>query len=160
VELTGIDVEMLKDAPRLKDVLEEFKIFLEDSVFVAHNVNFDYGFISKSLEQYDLGALNNRYFCSIELAKRVINAYRYGLDHLKEVLDIKVGNHHRAYDDALSTVEILNHCIENLDEDILTTEDLIDFSKSDNIIGYSLEDNSNFNSLEDSPFANIKVDNG
>jgi DNA polymerase-3 subunit epsilon len=137
--LTGINVDMLQDAPPLKEVLEEFKIFLDDSVFVAHNVNFDYNFISKSLEQYELGVLLNRYFCSIDLSKRVINAYRYGLDHLKEVLDIKIGHHHRAYDDALSTVEILNYCIERLDTDIVTTEDLIAFSKSDNIVGYSID---------------------
>jgi len=41
-EITGITLDMLEDAPNLKDVLEEFKIFLEDDVFVAHNIDFGF----------------------------------------------------------------------------------------------------------------------
>lgn len=133
-EVTNITPSMLEDAPPLNVVLEEFKMFLEDDVFVAHNIKFDYTFISDSFEKNDLGKLENRKFCSIDLAKRTINAPKYGLEHLKELLNINVDSHHRAYCDALSTSYILQTSLDNLDSSIQTAEDLIKFSKSDNII--------------------------
>jgi DNA polymerase-3 subunit epsilon len=133
-EVTGITVDMLKDAPSLKNVMEEFKIFLEDDIFVAHDIKFDYGFISDTLEQFDLGQLANRKLCTIDLAKRVIKSDRYGLRFLKELLEIDLDNHHRAYSDALSSAIILEKCIKGLPKEIKTSEDLIAFSKSDNII--------------------------
>ena len=132
-EVTSITPDMLEDAPVLKVVLEEFKLFLEDDVFVAHNINFDYKFVSDSFEKFDLGKLQNRSLCTIDLARRTIVAKRYGLDFLKELLNIDIDNHHRAYSDALSTFYILEKSINSLNDDILTTEDLIKFSKSDNL---------------------------
>ncbi|WP_298753280.1 3'-5' exonuclease [uncultured Arcobacter sp.] len=133
-EVTNITPSMLKDAPVLKTVLEEFKIFLEDDVFVAHDIKFDYRFISESFKKYNLGELQNRKLCTIDLAKRTIEAQRYGLDFLKDLLHINIDTQHRAYSDALSTSYILKESISKLSEKIITAEDLIAFSKSDNII--------------------------
>ncbi len=133
-EVTNITPKMLEDAPILKVVLEEFKLFLEDSVFVAHNIKFDYPFVSDSFVNYDLGKLENRSLCTIDLARRTIKAKRYGLDFLKELLNINIENQHRAYSDALSTTYILEESIKHLKENVLTTENLIDYSKSDNLI--------------------------
>jgi len=133
-EVTNITPKMLEDAPVLKVVLEEFKIFLSDDVFVAHNIKFDYPFVSESFEKYNLGKLQNRNLCTIDLARRTIEAKRYGLDFLKELLSIDIDNQHRAYSDALSTSFILKESVQNLKDGILTAEDLIDFSKSDNLL--------------------------
>ena len=94
-EVTNITPEMLEDAPSLQAVLKEFKLFLEDDVFVAHDIKFDYNFISNSFKKYDLGVLENRKLCTINLARRTIKAQRYGLDFLKELLNIDIDNHHR-----------------------------------------------------------------
>ena len=128
-ELTGITPEMTHNAPNLRSVLEEFKIFLEDDVFVAHAIAFDYKFISDSFKKYDLGELCNRRLCTIDLSKKVIDCERYGLKYLKEHLHIDIDNHHRAFSDALSTQKILEVCFEKLPTNIITTEDLITFSK-------------------------------
>ena len=133
-EVTNIKPKMLEDAPVLKVVLEEFKLFLEDHVFVAHDIKFDYKFISDSFEQYDLGKLENRKLCTIDLARRTIEAQRYGLDFLKELLNIDIENQHRAFSDALSTSYILKESLSKISNEINTTEKLIDFSKSDNLI--------------------------
>ena len=129
---------MLEDAPVLQSVLKEFKFFLEDDVFVAHDIKFDYNYISDSLEQYDLGRLANRKICSIDLAKRTIDSPRYGLGFLKETLDIKLDNHHRAYDDAyaISTLFLLSFSsLKVIDtEKITNVEKLISFSKSSKTI--------------------------
>lgn len=128
-ELTGITPDMTYNAPNLRTVLEEFKIFLEDDVFVAHAISFDYKFVSDSFQKYDLGALCNRRICTIDLSKKLIECERYGLKYLKEHLNIDIDNHHRAFSDALSTQRILEVCLNKLPNSIKTTEDLIDFSK-------------------------------
>lgn len=130
-EVTNIKPSMLKDAPVLEKVLKEFKLFLQDDVFVAHNIKFDYGFISDSFEKYDLGKLYNRRLCTIDLARRTIDSDKYGLSALKKTLDIEVDNHHRAYYDALATTYILQECINKLDlKTVNSVEKLIHFSKS------------------------------
>jgi DNA polymerase-3 subunit epsilon len=128
-ELTGISPEMTHSAPNLRTVLEEFKIFLEDDVFVAHAIAFDYKFVSDSFKKYDLGELCNRRICTIALSKKLLNCERYGLKYLKEDLNIDIDNHHRAYSDALSTQKILQICLDRLPKKIVTTEDLINFTK-------------------------------
>ncbi|MEA3383192.1 MAG: 3'-5' exonuclease [Campylobacterota bacterium] len=129
-EITGITPEMLNGAPNIQTVLGEFKIFLEDDVFVAHAISFDYKFISDSLEKYDLGKLCNRKVCTIDMSKRLIEAPRYGLQYLKEFLNIDVDDHHRAYSDAISTAYVFSKCLESLPNECVYTEDLIKFSKS------------------------------
>ncbi|MBD3840654.1 MAG: 3'-5' exonuclease [Campylobacterales bacterium] len=128
-EITGITQQMTSDAPQIKEVLEEFKIFLEDDVFVAHNISFDYKFLNDSLIKYNLGQLCNRKLCTIDLSHKTIKAERYGLQYLKEQFQIDIPNHHRALSDALSTTEIFKICLGNLPGNIKTTEQLIDFAK-------------------------------
>jgi len=127
-QITGITEDMVKDAPNLKDVLEEFKLFLEDDIFVAHAISFDYKFISDSLKKYDLGELCNRKLCTIDLSKRVIETERYGLKYLKKFLNINIENHHRAFSDAISTSYILDYCLTHLPCKIENTEELLKFS--------------------------------
>ncbi|EAU00395.1 3'-5' exonuclease [Campylobacter curvus] len=128
-QLTGISQSDLTGAPSLKSVLERFKIFLGTSVFVAHNVNFDYGFISQSLSNIGLGMLLNRKLCTIDLSRRTIASQKYGLGSLKELLGIN-NTHHRALNDAIAATEILKICISRLPFSIQSVEDLINFSKT------------------------------
>ena len=129
VRLTNIEQSDLRGAPSLKQVLHEFRLFLGSDVFVAHNVRFDYNFISKSLQTIGEDELLNRKLCTVDLARKTIDAERHGLGHLKEVLQIDAGEHHRAYADALSAAKVLDACFRNLPEEVKTTEDLIRFSK-------------------------------
>jgi len=128
-ELTGITLDMLYNASNLKDVLEEFRIFIEDDIFVAHNISFDYKFISDSMKKHNLGELFNRKLCTIELAQRTIESNRYGLKYLKELLNIDIKGEHRAYDDVLSTVEVFQTSLKKLPKDVVFCEDLIKFSQ-------------------------------
>ncbi|HHD77928.1 MAG TPA: DNA polymerase III subunit epsilon, partial [Campylobacteraceae bacterium] len=107
----------------------DFKLFLGDDVFVAHNVKFDYNFISTSLKTVGLEELLNRKLCTVDLARKTIDAEKHGLAYLREHLDIQTGEHHRAYADALSAAKVLDACFQNIPEHVKTTEDLIAFSK-------------------------------
>jgi len=127
VQLTGITLNDVKNAPSLKSVLEKFRLFLSDAVFLAHNVNFDYKFISHSMEKSGFGPLLNRKLCSIDLAKKTIEADRYGLGFLIKLFDIEV-DHHRAYSDAYAAMIVFEKSLKNLPDFVITTEDLIKFS--------------------------------
>jgi len=128
-KLTNIEVADLADAPSLKDTLKKFKNFLGDCVFVAHNVGFDYNFISKSLETIGEEKLLNRRLCTVNLSKKTITAQRHGLGYLRQHLSIDAGEHHRAYSDALSAAKVLEECFKNIPDEIKSTEDLIRFSQ-------------------------------
>ena len=129
-EITGIKAEDTKDAPHLKEVLTEFKTFLGDAIFIAHDVKFDYMFISKSMQKIDLPALLNRSLCSLALAERTIVSYRYALSYLNDSLNLNPNaQHHRAMSDVLTTYGLFLLSLDHIDEDVKNVEDLIRFSK-------------------------------
>ncbi|AFL68960.1 3'-5' exonuclease [Sulfurospirillum barnesii] len=128
-QLTGITLDELAFAPSLNSVLEGFRLFIRDAVFVAHNVNFDYYFISYALEQAGFGPLLNRRLDTIDLARKCIEAPKYGLSALAEHLGISFENHHRALFDAKATTEVFLHTLHHLPEEVLTVEQLIAFSR-------------------------------
>jgi len=126
--ITNISQKDLVDAPKLKNVLNDFKLFLSDSVFVAHNVRFDYNFIADSFRKVGLPELLNRRLCTIDLAKKTIESEKYGLVFLKDKLNIDIENHHRAYADALSALEVLKISLKSIPDEVRSVEDLIAFS--------------------------------
>lgn len=129
-ELTGISLEDTKDAPSLKEVMYQFKSFLGDAVFVAHDVRFDYKFTSAMMERVGLEPLANRKLCTFELAQRTLKFDRYGLKYLNELMDLhQDADHHRALSDAITALELLKKSLKKLPKKILTVEDLIRFSK-------------------------------
>ncbi len=130
VRITGINAEQTKDAPPLKQVMKEFRFFLADSIFVAHDVKFDFKFISAMMKKVNLGELFNRHICSIGLAERTIISYRYSLSYLNELLKLyQEATHHRAMSDAITTTKLFIKSLTLLNENQETVEDLIRFSK-------------------------------
>jgi DNA polymerase-3 subunit epsilon len=129
-KITGIVPDDLIDAPSRLEVLSKLRVFFDDAVFVAHNANFDYGFLNHSFDRFGLGTIGNQKLCSIELARRTIKSERYGLAYLNESLELGVEVHHRAYSDALTTARLLNILFDNLPRYVKTTDDLLRFSIS------------------------------
>lgn len=130
-QITGISVEDTKDAPNLKKVMYDFRLFLGDSIFVAHDVKFDYKFISLSMQKIGLPPLLNRMLCTISLAERTVESYRYALSYLNKLLRLYPdAKHHRAMCDVLTTYELFKLCLSKIDESVKSVEDLIGFSKN------------------------------
>ncbi|HHD75664.1 MAG TPA: 3'-5' exonuclease [Campylobacterales bacterium] len=129
-KITGIVPEDLRKAPTQLEVLTGLKQFMEDAIFVAHNVNFDYDFLNYSFDRFGLGHIGNPKLCSIELARRTIESERYGLGYLTETLALGDHIQHRAYSDALMTSKLLERSFENLPTYINATDDLLRFSLS------------------------------
>ena len=127
-KVTGINQDMLKNQKSQKEILKKFRLFLGDSIFVAHAADFDFFFLAKQFEKENLGKLLNRHLCTIKLAEKTIDASRYGLKYLKEELNLPNEIDHRALGDARTTARVFLKSLKNLPEDIITTEDLISFA--------------------------------
>ena len=129
-KMTGIEEIDLIGAPSRKQALTMLREFMQDSIFVAHNVLFDYSFLSASFNRFGLGDIGNQRFCTINLAKRTFKSEKYGLAYLNESLGIDTATHHRAYSDALSAFFIMQKSLETVPNYVITTDDLIQFSTS------------------------------
>lgn len=131
-EITGITVSDLKNGEREKDALVGFRNFLQDSVFCAHSVDFDFSFISHRMEQNGLFPLLNKRLCTFDLAKKTLKATKYGLKTLKNELSLGDDIHHRALPDAKSSALVFEAAIKNIKQKFESVEDLIIFSKTKN----------------------------
>lgn len=101
--LTGINNEMVKDAPSFKEASSRIFELLHDKIFVAHNVNFDYSFI-----KYHLGNcgfdLQTKKLCTVRLGRKIIPGLpSYGLGKFCSQMGIIINNRHRALGDAEAT---------------------------------------------------------
>jgi DNA polymerase-3 subunit epsilon len=129
-DITGITAQDTKDAPDLSTVMHQFKLFLGDAVFVAHDVKFDYTFISKSMQKVGLEPILNRSLCSLALAERTIVSYRYALSYLNDTFHLNSNpTHHRAMSDVITTYALFKLSMQNCSESLNNVEDLIKFSK-------------------------------
>jgi DNA polymerase-3 subunit epsilon len=106
--LTGIDDAMVADAPVFAEVADAIDQFTAGCVFVAHNVNFDYGFIKEEFNRLE------RYYrrpklCTVrEMRKYYKGLSSYSLANLTKHFDIGMQRHHRAMSDAVAASELLN----------------------------------------------------
>jgi DNA polymerase-3 subunit epsilon len=110
--LTGINNEMVRDAPIFDDISEKVLEMLSDRVFVAHNVNFDYSFIRHQLEQSGF-KWTARKLCTVRAARKIKSGLRsYSLGKLCHSLDIPLTNQHRAGGDADATAILFSRLLE------------------------------------------------
>jgi DNA polymerase III subunit epsilon len=98
--LTGIDNEMLANAPPFEHVARELRDRLEGRVFVAHNVRFDYGFIRREFALMGT-AWRSPNLCTVRLSRALYPEMpRHNLDAVMERHGIHIENRHRAMPDA------------------------------------------------------------
>lgn len=114
VELTSITDEMVKDAPRIQEILPNFLEFCKGCVLVAHNANFDVGFIKVAAKRYEI-PFDFTYLDTVQLARCLYpNLANHKLNNLAKHLNVVLENHHRAVDDAKATADIFVKMIEEL----------------------------------------------
>lgn len=105
-KLTGISNEDLKNAPTIKQVLNDVHKFCKDSEIVGHNVSFDLGFLNYYGAKYKIsfkGAYADTLAMSRQLLKNKLVNYR--LATVAEHFKLKF-KEHRALNDALVTAKI------------------------------------------------------
>ena len=106
-DLTGISNEMVSDAPCFRDIADELEAFLGDAVFVAHNVNFDYGFVSSEYKRLERRFTRPK-LCTCASMRRYYPGHAsYGLAAMSRAFSIDLKNHHRALADARAAAQLL-----------------------------------------------------
>jgi len=103
VQLTGITNAMTATAPCFDNVATEIYNLLQNRIFIAHNVNFDYSFIKYHLRAAGYEWMPKK-LCTLKLSRKAFpDQHKYGLGHICRALDIPVSNRHRAGGDANAT---------------------------------------------------------
>lgn len=131
VEVTKITDDMVRDAETIEKVFPKMLEFIEGSVLVAHNAEFDIGFLKHNARVlgYDF---DFTYLDTLSLAQEIFPDFKtYKLGRIAKNLGIKVEVAHRALDDVDTTVKVFNIMIENLKERGAETLEDIDIYASD-----------------------------
>lgn len=117
--LTGINDEMVSNAPKFYEVAKDIVELTEGHTFVAHNAGFDYGHIRR--EFADLGYEYKRdTVCTVQLSRKVIPGQpSYSLGKLCKSLGIDLEGHHRAMNDAAATTDLLHLLLERNQSEIV-----------------------------------------
>ena len=106
--LTGIRNGMIRGAPTFADILPDVRRQLEDRVFVAHSVGFDWGFVREEMRRAGTPAPEGPRLCTVQLARRLLPGLeRRGLDALAEYYGVEIRERHRARGDAIATARCL-----------------------------------------------------
>ena len=115
---TNINEDDLRDAPDFHEILPQLKGVFEDSIFVAHNADFDYGFIRTAFgelkEDFDYPRL-----CSVKLFRHLYKTKKASLDTVIEHFGFDCRNRHRAYDDAKIILDFFKQVREEQGEERL-----------------------------------------
>lgn len=113
--LTGIDNDLVADAPKFYEVAKKVEEFTRDAIFVAHNVNFDYNVLRNEFK--DLGfEYTRKKLCTVRLSRKLIpGLFSYSLGKLCDSINIPISNRHRAEGDTDATVILFQRLL-SLDE--------------------------------------------
>jgi DNA polymerase III subunit epsilon len=110
--LTGINNEMVRDAPVFDDIAPTVFEMLSDRIFVAHSVNFDYSFVRHQLEQSGFKWTAKK-LCTVRAARKIRPGLgSYSLGNLCRSLGIEIINRHRAGGDADATAILFSRLLE------------------------------------------------
>ena len=105
--LTGISDSMVYNAPVFANIVKPLLDKLAGSIFVAHNVNFDYGFIKKECEMAGHFFKMPKMCTVVESRKAFKGLKSYSLGNLSSHFNLNLTSHHRALADATATAELL-----------------------------------------------------
>lgn len=101
--LTGITNAMVSNAPKFYEIAKKVEEITKDTIFVAHNVNFDYNGIQKEFKELGFG-FNRKKLCTVRLSRKLIPGLKsYSLGVLCKSRGIEIVGRHRARGDAEAT---------------------------------------------------------
>lgn len=110
--ITGINDNMVSEAPKFYEVARKIIEMTENSIFVAHNARFDYSFIREEFSALGY-TFSRKHLCTVALSRKSFPGLSsYSLGNLIRHFDIRVKNRHRALDDALATVLVLKKALD------------------------------------------------
>ena len=132
VNITHITDDMVKDAETIDKVMPKVLEFMKGSVLVAHNADFDIGYLKYNCEQLGL-PFDFTHIDTLRLAKAIFPEFsRYKLGFIADKLGIKVDVAHRALDDVKTLVAVFKEMILRAkDRDAKTVDDFDEVFETD-----------------------------
>ncbi len=106
VNLTGINNEMLRNAPKFYEVAKRIVEITEGCIIIAHNAQFDNRILVTEFDRLGF-PFEKETICTVELSKKLIpNLPSYSLGKLVRTLGIPLSDRHRAQGDAKATLAL------------------------------------------------------
>lgn len=129
-ELTGIDENLVKQAPLFQDVAPMIVELLQGASFVAHNVHFDWNFLKEELKQAGYADIHCPKIDTVELAQILLpTADSYKLRDLAKKHELEHDQPHRADSDALATAELFLQFLTQIEKlPLVTLQSLYELS--------------------------------
>ncbi|RLJ68655.1 DNA polymerase-3 subunit epsilon [Lacinutrix venerupis] len=104
--LTGIDNGTVANAPEFHEIAQQVLEITKDTIFVAHNVNFDYNVIRNEFKSINIDFTRKK-LCTVRLSRKLLPGHKsYSLGKLSKDLNININGRHRAHGDAEATVTL------------------------------------------------------
>ncbi len=135
-QLTGIENDDLIDAPKFEDVAQQIKEFIEDTVLVGHNLQFDFAFLKSEFNHANIILPKLEQVCTLKLSRRLFPELKSkSLGSMAKHLRLRHKNVHRALGDATATAKILIKLITKLKEEhnSETINDIISFQSTPSV---------------------------
>jgi DNA polymerase-3 subunit epsilon len=127
--LTGIDNGTVANAPTFAEVANDVLSITEDTIFVAHNVNFDYNVIRNEFKALGID-FNRKKLCTVRLSRKLLPGHKsYSLGKLCTDLHINIVDRHRARGDAEATVVLFDILLNQEDAETVFADFLKKTSK-------------------------------
>lgn len=117
--LTGITDEMVADAPPFSKLIDKIDEITTGCIFVAHNVNFDYGFLRAEFERCGR-QFKRKKLCTVRLSRQIIKGQpSYSLGRLCKQIGIPLQDRHRAAGDAAATVKLFHLLLQKDEKEVI-----------------------------------------
>lgn len=131
-QMTGITNAMVRNAPDELDVFRQVHtlFMLPNTVFVGHNEQFDWGFVTAAMQRCDIDMPPLPRLCTCKLARRLLpKDKKKNLGAVSKHYGIEIESRHRAFGDAQATAKVLLEMIEEIQErhEAETFEDILTF---------------------------------
>ena len=112
IRLTGIDEDLVRDAPTFPELWPQIEPLMSSGLLVAHNAVFDLGVLKKCLDYYEIDwKPYARYLCTVQMGRRILPGMSHKLNTLCDYYGIAL-NHHQAESDSHACAEILLRYLE------------------------------------------------
>lgn len=109
--LTGITNAMVQEAPKFYEIAKEVEELTKDSIFVAHNVNFDYNVIRDEFKSLGFD-FKRKKLCTVRLSRKIIPGLSsYSLGNICAAEGIEITARHRAKGDAVATAVLFGRLL-------------------------------------------------
>jgi DNA polymerase-3 subunit epsilon len=109
--LTGITNAMVRNAPKFYEIAKKVEEITTGTIFVAHNVNFDYNIIHAEFKSLGFD-FKRKKLCTVRLTRKIIPGLpSYSLGNICTSENIPINGRHRAKGDAEATVELFRRLL-------------------------------------------------